>query len=159
MKKTKKSMTFTVGDRVTWKSQAGGHWKTKTGTVVEVVPAHRVSLATPMLVGMRDHESYIVEVAHPAKRSTSTIKSARQKKPERYRPIVSGLKLVRRAAVATAADEIAGRPDGVHKSAGAATLPDEDEKANMESAEEAGDPYLAGILNKGDESSDTASVN
>jgi hypothetical protein len=30
---------FNVGDRVTWRSQAGGTWKAKTGEVVEVVPA------------------------------------------------------------------------------------------------------------------------
>ena len=32
---------FQVGDSVTWKSQANGSSKEKTGTVVEVVPANR----------------------------------------------------------------------------------------------------------------------
>lgn len=31
-------MVFKVGDKVMWRSQAGGHWLDKYGEVVEVVP-------------------------------------------------------------------------------------------------------------------------
>lgn len=60
------SKTFTVGQRVSWVSQASGSWKSKTGTVVSVVPAKKVTdelrkhgLAT---CNFREHESYIVHV-------------------------------------------------------------------------------------------------
>lgn len=127
MSKTKKLLTFAVGDRVSWESQAGGHSKKKTGTVIEVVAPNRTPKTMTSGVRARSTESYVVEVTHEVRRSTSAIKKLVQKKAERYYPIVANLKLVRRAAVTRAADEIAGRPDGYHKSAGAALLPDDHE--------------------------------
>lgn len=64
---------FAVGDKVQWTSQAGGYTKTKTGTVMVVVPAqtspHEVHLPeVPCTltkgIGMstRLHESYLVHV-------------------------------------------------------------------------------------------------
>jgi hypothetical protein len=41
------SEAFKVGDRVTWASQAGGTWRTKTGEVIEVVK--RLGLPTSAL--------------------------------------------------------------------------------------------------------------
>ncbi len=89
--------SFSVGDRVSWKSQAGGHWKTKTGTVVEVVPAFKIP-RDKRFGSNRRHESYIVEVTYPAYRSTSAVKSVRQRKPERYWPLVRNLRLVKRGS-------------------------------------------------------------
>jgi len=34
-------MELRAGQKATWSSQAGGHWKTKTGTLVAIVPPHR----------------------------------------------------------------------------------------------------------------------
>lgn len=61
MARRKTTKTFDLGDRVTWSSQAGGHSKTKLGTIVEVVragkfPKHYSNSST------REHESYVVEV-------------------------------------------------------------------------------------------------
>ncbi len=66
---------YKLGDRVTWTSQAQGSSKTKTGTVVEVVPKGGrpnrdkfPSLYKDAGVGFsREHESYVVSV--PNKRS------------------------------------------------------------------------------------------
>jgi hypothetical protein len=81
-------MAFVMGDKVTWKSQAAGSWKTKTGVIVEVVEARD----TPNQIlhhGRRDHESYIVEV-------TETHKTTGQpRKPVRYWPLVTALKKAR----------------------------------------------------------------
>ena len=55
---------FKIGDRVTWSSQAGGRTVTKTGEVVEVVPA--LERPKTKIKGMgfhRDHESYIVRAS------------------------------------------------------------------------------------------------
>lgn len=69
---------FKVGDKVKWSSQAQGSWRTKTGTVVEVVspgnlPTRErfVSLYTGAGCGSpRKHESYVVEVyANPEKKT------------------------------------------------------------------------------------------
>lgn len=52
-------MTFAVGDRVTWRSQAAGMWKEKDGEVVAVIPIG----ARPQMKGVgwkRDHVSYLV---------------------------------------------------------------------------------------------------
>jgi hypothetical protein len=92
--------SFAVGDRVTWKSQASGHWKQKTGTVVEVVPAFKIP-RDKNFGSNRRHESYIVEVTFEPKRSTSAIKSVRTKNPERYWPRVSNLRLVKRGSTST----------------------------------------------------------
>lgn len=54
-----------AGDKVTWRSQAGGSWKEKTGEIIYVVPAgrlprsewHQADTCLP-----RNHESYIVKV-------------------------------------------------------------------------------------------------
>jgi hypothetical protein len=89
------SKTFSVGDIVTWKSQAAGSWKTKTGTVVEVVPAFKAPFSEIKGFGSsRKHESYIVEVKYEPTRSTSAIKSVRVKKPKRYWPVVGNLTYV-----------------------------------------------------------------
>jgi hypothetical protein len=56
-----------IKDKVTWKSQSGSYWKTKIGTISEVVPAGKM----PALTGSwslslpRNHESYIVHVPSP----------------------------------------------------------------------------------------------
>jgi hypothetical protein len=54
-----------VGEKVSWKSQANGHWTAKTGKVIEVVDA----MAVPKKfkgkkngeLPKRKHESYVVE--------------------------------------------------------------------------------------------------
>lgn len=85
---------FKVGDRVEWKSHAGGSWKTKRGTVVTCIPAGvAVHGCVPPDTGYRmrkqapgqprNHESYLVN-------------------PDGYGsellwPVVSGLKLVEAA--------------------------------------------------------------
>lgn len=64
-------MSFRVGDRVKWTSQAAGHTKTKEGEVVLVVPAGYLPNQLPEMEGRRspcdtvtprNHESYIVKV-------------------------------------------------------------------------------------------------
>ena len=80
---------FSVGDRVTWVSQAGGRWKTKRGTIVEVVPAGRPP-KEHQTTAIRDHVSYVVEardVVNPKGRV------------ETYWPVASKLKHVRKAKV------------------------------------------------------------
>lgn len=61
---------FEVGDKVVWTSQAAGSWRTKTGTVVAVVPAfHYPPRVQPPLIdagGSRDHTSYVVHVPTPS---------------------------------------------------------------------------------------------
>lgn len=68
-----KPKTFSVGDTVTWTSQAGGRSKTKTGEVVAVVPHRRPLHSLQMadtswkmshlgIYSMRDYESYLVQV-------------------------------------------------------------------------------------------------
>ena len=82
------SFGYKLGDRVTWTSQAHGSAKTKTGTVVEVVPkggrpsrGKFPSLYKDAGVGFsRAHESYVVSV--PNKRSGVKI----------YWPIVKNLR-------------------------------------------------------------------
>ena len=55
-----------VKDTVTWTSSAGGYRKTKTGIIVEVVPAGVDPLKITMDIGYpglpRRHESYLVLV-------------------------------------------------------------------------------------------------
>lgn len=53
-----------VGDTVTWKSQAQGTWKVKTGTVVEVVPigARRQTKVIGAGLAPRYDVSYVVRV-------------------------------------------------------------------------------------------------
>ena len=75
-----------IGDQVSWKSQAGGSWKVKTGVIVSVVPlgtdAHQVAIPPGTRLdgpGMcRDHESYLVRVG---------------KKTTLYWPRVAGLSM------------------------------------------------------------------
>lgn len=75
---------FVVGDVVSWDSQAGGVWKTKTGTVIEVVPAGQGRMGS----GPRRHGSYVVEVIQPSNSPFRTVKS------KRYWPVVSLLRKV-----------------------------------------------------------------
>jgi hypothetical protein len=51
-----------IGDVVAWTSQAGGNYKTKTGTIVEVVPANSFATMGNNRASRRGHESYIVRV-------------------------------------------------------------------------------------------------
>lgn len=89
MSKANRVKTFSVGDRVSWESQASGTWKKKIGTVVEVVPAHTSwSENRTGVVGTRGHESYIVEV--------DTVKGGKRQRQTRYWPIVKNLHLVKR---------------------------------------------------------------
>ena len=46
-------MTFTVGSRVTWKSQAAGVWREKTGTVVAVVRSTQTGWSALEEVGIK----------------------------------------------------------------------------------------------------------
>jgi hypothetical protein len=73
---------FLIGDQVTWKSQAGGFWKEKTGTIVEIVPPKQI----PKLKGVglmgRGLESYVVQVGN-----------------KKYWPVVSTLKLADKGEV------------------------------------------------------------
>jgi hypothetical protein len=61
-------MSFKIGDRVTWKSQASSYVKVKTGVIEAIVPAgHLPSAEFQRLFrhgigGPRDHESYVVRV-------------------------------------------------------------------------------------------------
>ena len=56
---------FKVGDKVSWTSQSAGVTKTKTGVVVEVLPA---GCKTGRKFGApRDHESYLVKVGRSEK--------------------------------------------------------------------------------------------
>jgi len=67
-----KTGPFKVGDQVAWTSQAGGHEKTKTGTVRVVVPAVEFpTIRTPYGFSLytdsnhaRDHESYLVQMGN-----------------------------------------------------------------------------------------------
>lgn len=54
---------FKIGDVVTWKSQANGTWKSKTGKIVEIVPPHVVptSMRSSRIGGTRHDESYVVQ--------------------------------------------------------------------------------------------------
>lgn len=70
-------MEFKKGDLVTWKSQAAGSWKTKTGTVISILSAK----------GKPDR--YVVEVPPPA---------GSKAKPKKYFPRTSALKKVEQAA-------------------------------------------------------------
>ncbi len=66
---------FSVGDEVKWTSQSGGYEKTKTGTVVFVIPANapawtrvgrdqeKIFDLRTDLSGTRREESYLVTVA------------------------------------------------------------------------------------------------
>ena len=56
--------SFKLGDRVTWTSQAGGCTRTKTGEVVEVVPAFERPKTHVTGMGYhRNHESYAVRAS------------------------------------------------------------------------------------------------
>jgi hypothetical protein len=58
---------FKKGDKVKWSSQAGGHWKTKRGKIVEVIlPFQRPSGYKGLEVGLtgRKEMSFVVETAN-----------------------------------------------------------------------------------------------
>lgn len=83
--------TFQKGDHVHWTSQAGGVHVKKKGVIVEVVPPGALmKMRKRDVATKRDHESYVVEVAGPTKKS----------KPRRYWPVVSVLKLSQAAIAA-----------------------------------------------------------
>lgn len=98
-------MSYTVGDRVQWTSQSGGHTATKTGEVLAVVPAgmdlptwefvEGYSFTTLGYYTTRDHESYLVAVPGKAQPGTP--------KPKLYWPRVSHLQ----PAGTEATDELA----------------------------------------------------
>ncbi len=89
---------FHVGDTVTWRSQAGGSTKTKTGVVIRVLDPGE-SLRPSVIFGLakthnavsiktaaglpRSHTSYLVSVAAPGRKA----------KPKLYWPVVSRLRL------------------------------------------------------------------
>lgn len=54
--------TLKVGDKVQWRSQAGGYTKTKTGEIAVVVPAGERPTCVKEAGMPRDHESYVVRV-------------------------------------------------------------------------------------------------
>ncbi len=86
-------MNFKIGDTVTWTSQAGGRFKTKTGRIVEIIPVQGrppKNLAQGALP--RGHESYVVD--------TQNVPGCA---PRLYWPRVNLLKL---AKAAPAADTI-----------------------------------------------------
>jgi hypothetical protein len=72
---TFRRINMQVGDTVGWKSQAGGYWKEKTGTIVAVVPAKRFAndfvpegfKVDSSSLMYRDHESYLVQVGKSKK--------------------------------------------------------------------------------------------
>lgn len=77
-------MQFKVGDKVEWSSQANASWKSKIGTVVQVVPAKTFPKPLPKRYGggdVRNHESYVVDI-RPSERH----------KPNTYWPVASKLK-------------------------------------------------------------------
>ncbi len=121
---SKKAKTFQVGDHVSWQSQAGGHWKQKIGTVVEVVPAFKIP-RDKNFGSNRRHESYVVEVTYEPKRAAPNRKGRegvmQTKKPERYWPVVGNLKLVRRGSASATLDDV--MTDVAHAQAGV-PLPD-----------------------------------
>ena len=87
---------FKIGDMVTWRSQSQGSWKQKSGEIVAVVPARnqlrrivekmahkeRYNLSAIDLLGIRDHESYIIAADR-----------ARSAKIKLYWPKVAGLEV------------------------------------------------------------------
>lgn len=74
-------LKFTIGDAVTWSSQAAGISKIKHGTVVQVVPPKTypereqfVQLYRGSGVGLsRDHESYVVRVPGKTEKSSGKL--------------------------------------------------------------------------------------
>jgi hypothetical protein len=91
-----KGEKLVVGDRVEWTSQASGHQKTKTGTVLSVIPAG-YSPTGFMEFGIwskyesclgygdpRDHESYLI--VGPTREG--------RKKQQLYFPLVRKLKKI-----------------------------------------------------------------
>lgn len=92
--------TFSVGSSVTWRSQAQGVWKQKTGIVIEVVPAGEKPL-NHTTISRRDHESYIVLVPRVAEAGKRGIHPPRPKvlKPEIYWPVRSQLKPSQEAVI------------------------------------------------------------
>jgi len=143
------SKTFLVGDRVTWKSQAGGSWKQKTGTVVEVVPAFKVP-KDKNFGSSRNVESYIVEVSYPAKRSKSAIKKVVQRKPERYWPLARNLKLVKGGSALGTVEVNRSHSDGTVEQYHLPVAAPEPDPTPAVEVPEGRDPFLAGILDGGD---------
>lgn len=70
---------FKVGDHVTWRSQAAGTWKKKTGVVVQVVPPKVQPSKVRTGAFYRKAESYVVHIPNRGKGTY-------------YWPLVSALK-------------------------------------------------------------------
>ena len=78
-----KRLTWKVGDKVKWSSQAQGASLTKIGIVVAVIPKGGRPTGIKGCGWGRDHESYVVEVAP---------KAGSRAKSKAYWPVVSLLK-------------------------------------------------------------------
>lgn len=74
---------FKLGDRVTWASQAGGSWKTKTGVIIEVGTVGQYLKHGNRLASKRHR--YVVQV---------TVKHSRGEKKTNYYPSTSAISLV-----------------------------------------------------------------
>lgn len=81
-------MSFKLKDKVTWTSSSNGSTKSKTGVVVEVVPACARIADVHSEYGLagyglpRDHESYVVHVAGKTEKARG----------KRYWPLANKLK-------------------------------------------------------------------
>lgn len=82
-KAQKEQREFSVGDRVTWSSQAAGSWKTKTGTIVEVGTVGQWMKNTHRLATARHRYAVEVETKH-----------SRGARKDLYFPSTSALSLV-----------------------------------------------------------------
>ena len=74
-----------AGSVVTWSSQAAGSYKTKTGTIIEVVPAGKEPLHHEAC-SVRREVSYVVRVDEPLKRGGTRSRT--------YWPLVTALRTV-----------------------------------------------------------------
>ena len=86
-----KQVEYALGDRVTWRSQAGSYTKTKIGTIVDVFQAGRfpVTKAKNITRTTRKHESYVVSVEEKLQRGGF--------RTTMYWPLVANLTRVRKA--------------------------------------------------------------
>lgn len=100
--------SFQNGDAVSWSSQAAGYTRTKTGVVVQVVPAGAMPDRQRFerlykgagVGGPRDHESFVILVPGKTSKAAGTL----------YWPRAAGLKL-------TATNALEDSPGRLHTSA------------------------------------------